>query len=1270
MKKVVVVGNEGVGKTLLIQTRISSHSSSHDSSNDDDVSLSKTMKTTLPTVMEESYDTLKQLGYVLTDTAGSEALDRLRPFAYENATSFIICFSVWVPEINCFCPGVPFTLVACQADQRDNPRAIAALKEFKQLPVSTLEGEEMALRIGARILYRFPPPSPSMIKIPTLPSWMRQRPCLLNQTLTKLPPPPPPPWTPPPSLLQPLFPEKRATTTTVTSNNNNNPILSLHPHPHPLLLTLPHPASQKNNSKTFHLHSSPHLHHHLHTSYHLPLPPPSPQPFHHTPHPLIPSTLHNLHTHIPSNPSTLHLLLLLNPILPNPSQTPPPTPSSSAPPTPLRRRTTPIPPPPSLPPPPSPSQPPKKSLQAALGRRRQATPSSSSSPRPAGPPASANRRHRWDPACLLTRTFIDYVVLHHWDLGGTSSLETGASSSLFLTRTLIDYVVLHHWILKGRLHLISIEVFKIVFSNESLTNPTSKRTRTTSSSNNNNNPTSLPQSTQSLTKSVDSLRARQNRRPRPSDIIVDAPPEQGAPLGPPLGVSLSTGHALSPAASRFILAASRDGLGSSFQLTHVVPEENEEASTRVPTRVPSSVQDASVLAAAIAAQMEKEEVGRIVDAEEVVGRIMEEEEGDRIMEEEEVERTTEEEEQVDIVVRIPEEEEPNETFIISSPSDPEISQTTLPLFDDTRFLTPGNADLNFFKSDEDLMQMAFGTVGKHSRAEVVMRELRYEVDGKMGRREILKGVTGCLRSGKLTAIMGASGAGKTSLLNVIAGETRTGKVSGNILINSKPVTGEELRNLSGFVFQDDVIYATMTVREAISMSAHLRLPETLSETERQARVDEMIESLNLRKAANTPIGTILFLDEPTSGLDSFTALSVIRTLKALAGTGRTVIATLHQPSSEIFSPLNSNPTDYFFMSILNNEPTAFPTPDTLSSTDRITHLLTAWTRSPEHAKVMKRVENQQGRGIPDVGKRTMRSAFTQIAFLYGRASRNAIRDPLVVRSKAVQVAFTSLLIGLLYWRTDEKMGSVAVQNRLGVLFFMSVSNLMTSSTANLSVFAREKAVFLREHSAGYYRVTPYFIAKFFAELPLYVLFPCIQTIIVYFMVGLQSAANKVIIACVATIMSGLVGMALGIFFACAFSSIQVALLATPLVMMPMMLFSGMFVNTASMPKWISWLQYLSPVRYCFEGLVKNEFQGLVLLDTNPLTSLPRTYRGEQQLAVLGFEGDGLLIEWCILILVAMTLGLVGGAYLGLIRLTRTAHMVSGSGKGRGKVHPR
>ncbi len=46
--------------------------------------------------------------------------------------------------------------------------------------------------------------------------------------------------------------------------------------------------------------------------------------------------------------------------------------------------------------------------------------------------------------------------------------------------------------------------------------------------------------------------------------------------------------------------------------------------------------------------------------------------------------------------------------------------------------------------------------------------------------------------------------------------------------------------------------------------------------------------------------SLLFLDEPTSGLDSTTSLRLVNTLKLLASSGRTIVTSLHQPSSKMF----------------------------------------------------------------------------------------------------------------------------------------------------------------------------------------------------------------------------------------------------------------------------------------------------------------------------------------------------------------------------------
>lgn len=46
---------------------------------------------------------------------------------------------------------------------------------------------------------------------------------------------------------------------------------------------------------------------------------------------------------------------------------------------------------------------------------------------------------------------------------------------------------------------------------------------------------------------------------------------------------------------------------------------------------------------------------------------------------------------------------------------------------------------------------------------------------------------------------------------------------------------------------------------------------------------------------------LLFADEPTSGLDSFMAQNLVATMQQLADQGRTIICTIHQPSSEVYA---------------------------------------------------------------------------------------------------------------------------------------------------------------------------------------------------------------------------------------------------------------------------------------------------------------------------------------------------------------------------------
>ncbi|XP_050414928.1 ras-like GTP-binding protein Rho1 [Patella vulgata] len=97
----------------------------------------------------------------LWDTSGQEAYDRLRPLSYPDTDVILMCFSIhnpdslenisekWNPEVQHFCPNVPFILVGNKKDLRNDPATSKELSEPKFKPVSTNEGLAMAEKIHA-----------------------------------------------------------------------------------------------------------------------------------------------------------------------------------------------------------------------------------------------------------------------------------------------------------------------------------------------------------------------------------------------------------------------------------------------------------------------------------------------------------------------------------------------------------------------------------------------------------------------------------------------------------------------------------------------------------------------------------------------------------------------------------------------------------------------------------------------------------------------------------------------------------------------------------------------------------------------------------------------------------------------------------------------------------------------------------------------------------------------------------------------------------------
>ena len=151
------------------------------------------------------------------------------------------------------------------------------------------------------------------------------------------------------------------------------------------------------------------------------------------------------------------------------------------------------------------------------------------------------------------------------------------------------------------------------------------------------------------------------------------------------------------------------------------------------------------------------------------------------------------------------------------------------------------------------------------------------------------------------------------MLDVLAGRKTTGEIHGDILFNGM-VRSNLIMRSTAYVMQDNVHIPELTVRESLMYAACLRLEESMEQADKEHRVQDVLNMLELTDHADTIVGSsenrglsggqlkrlsiaveiihlpdLIFLDEPTTGLDSSTSDTVMSVVKNMAIQNRTVV---------------------------------------------------------------------------------------------------------------------------------------------------------------------------------------------------------------------------------------------------------------------------------------------------------------------------------------------------------------------------------------------
>uniref|UniRef100_A0A6Q2XND1 ABC transporter domain-containing protein n=1 Tax=Esox lucius TaxID=8010 RepID=A0A6Q2XND1_ESOLU len=424
--------------------------------------------------------------------------------------------------------------------------------------------------------------------------------------------------------------------------------------------------------------------------------------------------------------------------------------------------------------------------------------------------------------------------------------------------------------------------------------------------------------------------------------------------------------------------------------------------------------------------------------------------------------------------------------------------------------------------------------------------------------------SGVMKPG-LNAIMGATGSGKSSFLDVLAARKDPAGLTGEVLIDGAPQP-PNFKCLSGYVVQDDVVMGTLTVRENFRFSAALRLPSSISNKEKEDRINRLIEELGLTKVADSRVGTqlirgisggerkrtnigmeliinptVLFLDEPTTGLDASTANSVLLLLKRMSSHGRTIILSIHQPRYSIYRLFDSltllvngkqvyhgpaqstldyfsnigytcephnNPAD-FFLDVINGDSTSVNLdPDKIASVrESIEGRLVQEYRGSQFYRDTKSQLEQIVAGKQYSGKTRSRTITYNTSFStqFKWVLRRTFKNLILNPQTSFAQIGVTLFLALIVGAIffDAKNDQSGIQNRMGALFFIT-TNQCFSSLSSAELFITERKLFIHEYISGYYRVSVYFLCKILSDiLTLRTLPAIVFSCVAYFMIGFK-----------------------------------------------------------------------------------------------------------------------------------------------------------------------
>merc|ERR1712021_293045 len=246
----------------------------------------------------------------------------------------------------------------------------------------------------------------------------------------------------------------------------------------------------------------------------------------------------------------------------------------------------------------------------------------------------------------------------------------------------------------------------------------------------------------------------------------------------------------------------------------------------------------------------------------------------------------------------------------------------------------------------------------------------------------------------------------------------------------------------------------------------------------------------------------------------------------------------------------------------------------------------------------------------------MGNIFVQFKLILRRAIRENFRSKATLMIKLVQQISLGLIYGTIYRLGDDQ---ASIMDRFGLLSLIAIGGSNMAMASTVRSFPKEKAIVSSELGDHMYNTLPYFVGKAISEIPLTCFFNSLFGVLVSSLTGLNNTFNKMKRFLGLVSLHGLTGQSAGLMIGAISPSQDAALALFPAIMVLNIIFDGKNISEENTPRLLKWLPNIGLIRWGFEGLCLNEFEGLEFETKGPRRG-GVVKDGNEALARLGLGG--------------------------------------------------